>query len=165
MATTATTTERVGYNVTPRLPMQTRTLINVANRLPVTVGQTIKKSSGGLVAALEGLSTKEYSLRWIGWPGSEMEPARQAEVERTLDAGYNSLPVFLDATSANGFYDGFSTPSIWPLFHYMPSKFRYEPQWWAAYEAVNRQFCERVCSVARDGDIVWVHDYQLMLLP
>jgi trehalose 6-phosphate synthase/phosphatase len=47
----------------------------------------------------------------------------------------------------------------------MPSKFRYEPQWWDAYEEVNRLFCERVCSVAQEGDLVWVHDYQLMLLP
>ena len=150
---------RIGHS------MSTRTLINVANRLPVTVGETIRKSSGGLVAALEGLSADEYSLRWIGWPGAEIEPQRQPEIERVLRDDYHSLPVFLTNEQAHGFYEGFSNSSIWPLFHYMPSKFRYEPPWWEAYREANRLFCERVCSVAQDGDLVWVHDYQLMLLP
>ena len=143
-----------------------RKLINVANRLPVTVtDDSIKKSSGGLVAALGGLSEDAYSLEWIGWPGSEIELARQPQIERALSEEYHSLPVFLTADQERGFYEGFSNSSIWPLFHYMPSKFRYEPQWWEDYRGVNRLFCERVCSVARDGDLVWVHDYQLMLLP
>src|SRR5688572_24289100 len=146
--------------------MAAQTLINVANRLPVTVGEdSFKKSSGGLVAALEGLSQDEYALQWIGWPGGEIEASRQGEVERVLKNEYNSLPVFLTSGQAHGFYEGFSNSSIWPLFHYMPSKFRYEQAWWEHYRDVNRLFCDKVCSVARDGDMVWVHDYQLMLLP
>src|SRR5918993_4182504 len=145
--------------------MPAKTPINVANRLPVTVGEKITKSSGGLVAALEGLSTDEYALRWIGWPGSEIEESQQRDVERVLTEQYNSLPVFLTAEQERGFYEGFSNSAIWPLLHYMPSKFRYDPHWWADYREANRRFCERVCSVARDGDLVWVHDYQLMLLP
>jgi trehalose 6-phosphate synthase/phosphatase len=47
----------------------------------------------------------------------------------------------------------------------MPSRFRYDPAWWAAYEQVNRTFAEQVLATAADGDVVWVHDYQLMLLP
>ena len=145
--------------------MPAKTLINVANRLPVTVGETFKKSSGGLVAALDGLSTDEYALQWIGWPGSEIAPPRQREVEQVLSDQYRSLPVFLTADQQRGFYEGFSNSAIWPLLHYMPSKFRYDPDWWADYHEANRLFCEKVCAVARDGDLVWVHDYQLMLLP
>ena len=146
--------------------MSPQTLFNVANRLPVTIADNaIKPSSGGLIAALDGLSPEDYALRWIGWPGSEIDADRQPQIERTLREEYRSLPVFLTADQERGFYEGFSNSSIWPLFHYLPSKFRYEPQWWEDYRAVNRLFCERICSTARDGDMVWVHDYQLMLLP
>jgi trehalose 6-phosphate synthase/phosphatase len=47
----------------------------------------------------------------------------------------------------------------------MPSRFRYEPQWWEHYLCANRRFAEKVLSVAADGDLIWVHDYHLMLLP
>ena len=48
----------------------TRAIFNVANRLPVTIGpEGITKSSGGLMAALEGVSAEQYELKWIGWPG------------------------------------------------------------------------------------------------
>ncbi|HEX8520974.1 MAG TPA: bifunctional alpha,alpha-trehalose-phosphate synthase (UDP-forming)/trehalose-phosphatase [Tepidisphaeraceae bacterium] len=141
-------------------------LINVSNRLPVTVGDEIKKSSGGLVAALEGLSEKDLSLNWIGWPGAEIEdPQRQQEIERILVEQHQCTPVFLSKAEVEGFYEGFSNSSLWPLLHNMPSRFRYEPDWWNAYVDANRKFCKTVISAAREGDLVWVHDYQLMLLP
>ena len=161
-------------------------LINVSNRLPVTVGadDQIKKSSGGLVAALEGITAgaapsdeggggtgtggarPSYDLRWLGWPGGDIpDPGRRREVEGRLEREFGCTPVFLTAAEAEGHYEGFSNSSLWPLLHYMPSRFRYEQSWWDHYERVNRRFADRVLSVARDGDLVWVHDYQLMLLP
>ena len=142
------------------------TLINVSNRLPVTVGsEKITKSSGGLVAALEGLPAGEYETKWIGWPGGEIEDARQEEVTRTLQADYGCVPVFLSKDEEEAFYEGFSNSSVWPLFHYMPNFLRYEPAWWEAYQRINQRFAEVVLAHAQDGDIVWVHDYQLLLLP
>jgi trehalose 6-phosphate synthase/phosphatase len=144
-----------------------RTIINVSNRLPVTVDEgKITRSSGGLVAALEGMGTSDYALKWLGWPGGEIEDEqRRAEVERTLERDFGCTPVFLTAAEAEGHYEGFSNSSVWPLLHYMPTMFRYESPWWDAYRGVNRKFADTVVSVARDGDLVWVHDYQLMLLP
>jgi trehalose 6-phosphate synthase/phosphatase len=142
------------------------TLINVSNRLPVTVGEQIKKSSGGLVAALEGMGDERYALKWLGWPGGEIDDAvRREEVERTLEREHGCTPVFLTKEEVEGHYEGFSNTSVWPLLHYMPTMFRYESQWWDHYQNVNRKFAEKILSVARDGDLVWVHDYQLMLLP
>jgi trehalose 6-phosphate synthase/phosphatase len=141
-------------------------ILNVSNRLPVTVGrEEIKKSSGGLVAALEGVSAEQYSLKWIGWPGGDIDPSRHREIERTLERDFGSTPVFIDADEARGHYEGYSNSTIWPILHYLPSKLRYEPQWWEQYRRVNRHFTDKVASLAREGDIVWVHDYQLMLLP
>jgi trehalose 6-phosphate synthase/phosphatase len=144
-----------------------RTLINVSNRLPVTVADDkVTRSSGGLVAALEGMGTSDYELKWLGWPGAEIEnETRRAEVERTLEQEFGCTPVFLNAAEVQGHYEGFSNSSVWPLLHYMPTMFRYESPWWDAYRDVNRKFADKVLSIARDGDVVWVHDYQLMLLP
>jgi trehalose 6-phosphate synthase/phosphatase len=142
-----------------------RTILNVSNRLPITIGETIKKSSGGLVAALEGVSQDEYALKWIGWPGGEIPAEKQPEIERTLKQEYGAVPVFITREEAEGFYEGVSNSSIWPLLHYLPSYFRYEPHWWDAYRAVNERFAQQVLANAQGDELVWVHDYQLMLVP
>ena len=142
-----------------------RTIINVSNRLPVTVGeQGIKRSSGGLVAALEGVAAR-FNLAWVGWPGpvssEEADHFRQVLVE---ERGF--VPVFLDPHQSEGHYEGFSNSSLWPLLHYMPSKFAHEAHWWDAYSDVNRRFAQEVLARVKRGDeMVWVHDYHLMLLP
>lgn len=142
------------------------TLINVSNRLPVTVGEKITKSSGGLVAALEGLSADEFDLKWIGWPGGVIaDPKRRAEVERALIDEQRCTPVFLSEEEVAGHYQGFSNSSLWPLLHYMPNYMRYDPGWWDSYRDVNQRFADKVLEVAQPGDLVWVHDYQLMLMP
>jgi len=143
------------------------TLINVSNRLPVAIKNgEMTKSSGGLVAALEGLPKDDYDQKWIGWPGSEIaDKKEQKHIARQLVDEYGCIPVFLGKEEAAGFYDGFSNSSIWPLLHYLPNYLRYEPEWWADYQKVNQTFAEKVLEVAKDGDLVWVHDYQLMLLP
>lgn len=142
------------------------TVINISNRLPVTVAEKITKSSGGLVAALEGLSPEEYDLKWIGWPGGSIEdPARRAEVERILQEEHGCVPVFVSEEENAGHYEGFSNSSVWPLLHYMPNFMHYDPAWWEHYHAVNARFAEKAMELAKPGDLIWVHDYQLMLLP
>jgi trehalose 6-phosphate synthase/phosphatase len=143
------------------------TLINVSNRLPVTVkDDQINRSSGGLVAALEGLPEDQFTTQWIGWPGAAFpEPERQQQIARRLSEEYGCIPVFLSEEEATGFYEGFSNSSVWPLLHYLQIFLRYEPAWWEHYQNVNRTFAEKVLETAHDGDLVWVHDYQLMLVP
>jgi len=143
------------------------TLINVSNRLPVTVEEDqFTKSSGGLVAALEGLPEEQYKTKWIGWPGAAFpEENRRQEIARKLAEEYGCVAVFLSQEEATGFYEGFSNSSIWPLLHYLPNYLRYEPAWWEYYQNVNRTFATKVLEIVQEGDLVWVHDYQLMLLP
>jgi trehalose 6-phosphate synthase/phosphatase len=150
----------------PGTPMP-NTLINVSNRLPVTVEEDrVTKSSGGLVAALEGLPEGQYKTKWIGWPGAAFpEESRRQEIARTLAEEHGCLAVFLGQEEATAFYEGFSNSSIWPLLHYLPNYLRYEPAWWEHYQNVNRTFAEKVLETVHEGDLVWVHDYQLMLLP
>lgn len=144
-----------------------QTIINVSNRLPVTVGEDqITRSSGGLVAALEGMGHSRYGLKWLGWPGRHIDDeGRRRDVGQRLEREFGCVPVFLTEAEAEGHYEGFSNSSVWPLLHYMPTMFRYESAWWEHYRNVNRRFADKVLSIAQADDLVWVHDYQLMLLP
>ena len=151
-------------------PVKHGKLLNVANRLPITLNEVLSRStrsSGGLIAALEGLDSGPGvpPMQWIGWPGGEISPEQQPEATQFLQEQYNTTPVFLSATEQHDFYEGFSNSSLWPLLHYMPTRFRHEAAWWKAYQDVNRKFCDAILAQADDGDTVWVHDYQLMLVP
>ncbi|HEV7300556.1 MAG TPA: bifunctional alpha,alpha-trehalose-phosphate synthase (UDP-forming)/trehalose-phosphatase [Tepidisphaeraceae bacterium] len=143
-------------------------LLIVANRLPITLHDDLSqstKSSGGLVAALEGVDTDQYDVKWIGWPGRDLPADRQPEATRFLQEKYAATPVFMSAEEQQGFYEGYSNSSLWPLLHYMPTRFRHEAAWWRAYQDVNQRFADAVLAEASEGDAVWVHDYQLMLVP
>src|SRR5260370_2014448 len=144
-----------------------RTLINVSNRLPVTVQEgQITTSSGGLVAAVDGLPEEEFKTKCIGWTGAAFaDKDRQREIEQRLSEEYGCVPVFLSEKEATGFYEGFSNSSIWPLLDYLPNFLRYEPALWDHYQNVNPTFAEKGPEIPQEGDLAWVHDYHLSLVP
>jgi trehalose 6-phosphate synthase/phosphatase len=146
-------------------------LIIVSNRLPVTLrveGETLDvvPSTGGLVTALRGPHQRSDSI-WIGWPGDVT--GLSAEQRSALDARLAELravPVHLSAEEMTRYYDGFSNGVLWPLLHYLLDKIRVEGHRdWATYEAVNERFAEEAAARYTPGDVIWVHDYQLMLVP
>ena len=147
-------------------------MIFVSNRLPVTVGKINEtldytKSIGGLATGLDSYHKKSDSI-WIGWPGisdDKINDSDKAIMEEKLKNDYSCLPVFLTEEDIEQFYHGFSNKTIWPLFHYSPDKVSYDINTWKAYKQVNRKFFDIVSQFIEDGDLVWVHDYQLMLLP
>jgi trehalose 6-phosphate synthase/phosphatase len=145
----------------------TPTLTIVSNRLPVTISATgrIEASSGGLVSALRGVRSSDYNLQWIGWPGLDLPTDKRASVVATLRDKHGCTPVFLPDDLARDHYEGFSNSSLWPILHSMPTYFHYRGEWWTAYRDVNERFADAVLATAADGDLIWVHDYQLMLLP
>ncbi|KAI8577448.1 hypothetical protein K450DRAFT_177698 [Umbelopsis ramanniana AG] len=79
------------------------------------------------------------------------------------------VPVFLDDESATNHYEGYCKTVLWPLFHYImwndATDGRREAREWNAYHHVNQQFAKVVIENYRKGDIIWVHDYHLLLLP
>jgi len=145
-------------------------LVIVSNRLPLSVekskrGLRFEPSIGGLATGLKSFY-KSYNSTWIGWPGINLERIKeeQPDVEaRLLSEG--CCPVFLSQHDIEDYYHGFCNKTIWPLFHYYPSYTVYSKDLWEAYERVNRVFADAVAEVAGQGDIIWIHDYQLMLVP
>ncbi|KAK3904481.1 glycosyltransferase [Staphylotrichum tortipilum] len=145
-------------------------LLLISNRLPITIkrsddGQySFSMSSGGLVTGLSGLS-KATSFQWYGWPGLEVPEADAGPMREQLKEKYNAIPVFVDDELADRHYNGFANSILWPLFHYHPGEITFDESAWAAYRDVNRLFAKEVAKDVQDGDLVWVHDYHLMLLP
>ncbi len=144
----------------------------VSNRLPVTVevqhdAFSLKPSVGGLATAMAGLGGGESEMRWIGWPGdtNELSQEERTRLDRELLA-QGLVSVHLASEDVHGFYEGFSNGVLWPLFHYQIGRVNMDA-WrdWEAYERVNRQFAEAIAAQWREGDRIWIHDYQLMLVP
>ncbi|MCI0534044.1 MAG: bifunctional alpha,alpha-trehalose-phosphate synthase (UDP-forming)/trehalose-phosphatase [Verrucomicrobiales bacterium] len=151
-------------------------LIIVSNRLPFTVSLKQGKpqfgaSAGGLNTGLwsylERASTRSaqpLDFVWVGWPGASIPTELQPEVAE-YSAKFKTLPVFLPEERIDRFYQGFCNKTLWPLFHYRPSLTRYDEESWDEYKRVNQTFCDALLNVLSPDDVVWVHDYQLMLLP
>ena len=144
-------------------------LVIVSNRLPVTIqkekGDLIYyPSAGGLATGLNSLDDSWEKI-WIGWPGQEIKEAWEREAVRRDLAKDGLYPVFLTQEDISLYYEGFSNKAIWPHFHYFTQYTTYRDRYWAAYKAVNRTFAEAVIPHIKEDDLVWVHDYQLMLLP
>lgn len=152
-------------------------LVIISNRLPFTV--TVKEgdlclteSPGGLTtglwsylqrAGLSGVDGDDFL--WIGWPGSTIEPEYHEAVRVRALKEYKACPVFLPEEAMDRFYHGFCNGTIWPLFHYFTTYTSFDEECWREYRHVNQAFFNAVRDLLRPDDIVWVHDYQLMLLP
>ncbi len=155
----------------PEQPVGSDRLIVVSNRLPVTLrrqegGWRVQPSSGGLVTAMEPILRRTGGL-WVGWPG-DASALDEAEQQRILD-GWSGrekyVVVGLPARIAELYYEGYCNQTIWPLFHYFPLLLVYDPRAWEAYVEANRRFCDTLLRHIRPSDFIWIHDYQLMLLP
>ncbi len=153
-------------------------LLIISNRLPVTVTLKngrfrLKTSVGGLVSglsayldSLKGISEIQPRYLWIGWPGITLEDTKSHQTLNVLlFKKYNASAVYVNEEMMDKFYHGFCNKLIWPLFHYFPSFASYDPQSFEYYKAVNQIFAEHILNIIQPEDIVWIHDYHLMLLP
>jgi trehalose 6-phosphate synthase/phosphatase len=152
-------------------------LLIVSNRLPVSLKKEngkfeFEKSAGGLVSGLtdylDGLGKSEGEITdyiWMGWPGMTIEKEDENYVRKTVQKKYNASPVFLSQKLMDKVYLGFCNKTIWPLFHYFPNYASFDNEFWTEYVKVNEIFRDEVLRVMKPDDILWVHDYHLMLLP
>ena len=142
----------------------------VANRLPVTVkatdsGVDVQRSAGGLATGLLRPHEQSGGL-WIGWSGApeELTAGQQSELDEQL-AAMRLVSVPLTADQVTRYYENFSNGVLWPLFHYLLDQVPLHVRDWDAYAEVNELFADIVAEHYRPGDLIWVHDYQLLLLP
>ncbi|NNN08620.1 MAG: trehalose-6-phosphate synthase [Acidimicrobiaceae bacterium] len=142
----------------------TADFVVIANRLPIH-HSTLQGSSewlpspGGLVTALTSVLQSRNGL-WIGWPG----------VSEDIDAPYTFEGIQLEAVKITReeyeeYYLGFSNATLWPLYHDAIRAPTFHRAWWHAYETINRRFAEAAAKSVSPNGTVWIHDYQLQLVP
>ena len=120
----------------------------------------------GLATGMKSVHSGGDSL-WIGWSGltdEEIPEGMAPKIDSAL-AEHGSSKVRLNADEVEGFYFGFSNRTIWPLFHYFLEYSEFELESWNIYKSVNQKFADAILEKADEDDIIWIHDYQLMLVP
>lgn len=149
-------------------------IIIVSNRLPISVRKTetgldFTHSAGGLATGLSSY-TKKQNCRWVGWPGIASDLLTTSDkdkiTEKLLEQNY--YPVFLTKSQLDGFYNGYSNRVLWPLFHNKTVNVttRQYDRFWQSYKQVNYLYANAISTICEQNDTsIWVHDYQLMLLP
>lgn len=139
--------------------------IIVSNRLPFTYDPatgSIVRSSGGLVTAIGGIKTATKRI-WCGIAPAGLDESRISSL--SSDSASDFLPVFVEDDLYGPYYNGFSNSVLWPLLHYEIQNVKLEKADWEAYQQVNRIIAEKLAEGAKAGDLVWVHDFHLMLVP
>ena len=146
-------------------PESAHNFVVVASRLPVDRVEDPdgrpewETSPGGLVTALEPVM-REAGGAWIGWSGDAGPAPGGFEA-----AGLHLVGLGLSETEVKHFYEGFCNATLWPLYHDVIAPPRFHRRWWESYVTVNRRFAQAAAEQAAPGATVWVHDYQLQLVP
>src|SRR6266851_541195 len=175
MAAVERDTTEMGLQPVTRFPVVRQSedarLIVVSNRLPLTLQRTetgwaTARSSGGLASAMNPF-LRRGGGDWIGWAGDAAEqdnPERRAILVEWAEKE-RCFAVDLPEEVAAGFYEGYANQTLWPVFHNFPSQLRFDAKSWEAYVEANRIFANKVVERYKPNDLIWVHDYHLMLLP
>lgn len=150
-------------------------LVIAAYRLPFQYIQTKKgvkavQNSGGLVSAILALSETfkksgsgvKQKIVWAGVMDNSSDNPSLVEFE---NEHFTIAPVNLPQELNDLYYGGFCNDLIWPLFHYFSSYSVFNNDYFTAYEEANSRFCNEIVALIQPGDFIWVHDYQLLLLP
>ncbi|MBN2319942.1 MAG: bifunctional alpha,alpha-trehalose-phosphate synthase (UDP-forming)/trehalose-phosphatase [Acidobacteria bacterium] len=161
----------------PKANFNAKRMIIVSNRLPFTIkGESddlrFIPSVGGLSTGLSSYLEQHKNdprnvpdYRWVGWPGNIIEPDWRNEIKARSLSEFNALPVFLSEKNISNYYHGFCNRTIWPLFHYFQVYTKYDEEYWKHYVQVNKIFYQTLLELLEPDDVLWVHDFHLMLLP
>ena len=145
-------------------------LFIISNRLPIKANRNenneleFTRSKGGLTTGMDSL-TMDVEKHWIGWPGTYTESEEEEKLISEHLEKFNFHPVFLSSDQILNYYEGYSNSTLWPLCHYFYTFIEYENLYWNTYKQVNELFARTTLNLIGPDDIVWVQDYQLMLLP
>lgn len=133
-------------------------------------GTELRQNAGGLVSAVlsmaeqmgQGQDESATKIHWVGHGDTSLQQAEQRMLENDTFVAH---PVFIDDEVHDGFYYGFSNDLIWPLFHYFPTYASFREADFQQYQQANTRFLEELTDLIEPGDLIWIHDFQLMLLP
>ncbi|KAF9930311.1 threalose-6-phosphate phosphatase [Linnemannia zychae] len=160
---------------------------NVANGIDGSEGLAdgewlteIRRGHSALYSGVLSLN-KDYETIQIGWvgeivdqdeyivPTKNLTREQKQSLKDKLWKKEKVIPIFLEDNRAAGHYEGYCKKVLWPLFHYIlweeATDGRQEKKNWDDYVFVNQQFADTIAERYQKGDIVWIHDYHLLLVP
>lgn len=125
-------------------------------------------SPNGIVPTLKSFFGAVDHAAWVAW--KQVDPKSQKSFERVIEikdsyGEYNVSRLPLTAQQVKSFYHVTSKEALWPILHSFPEKYNYDPVDWATFREVNRLFAEAAVQEAAEGAVIWVHDYNLWLVP
>ena len=146
-------------------------LILASNILPVHIEwkdrkYTIERSEEQTISGLQDFY-QDFDPKWVGltdFENHDFSPNEATNLSKDLEP-FNCVPVFPKPHDRNLYHHGFARNTIWPLFHYFTENVTYNEASWKAYVKVNKLYAEKILEFIEDGDILWIHDYHLMMLP
>ena len=130
--------------------------------------------NGGLWNAIDavsesGLLPEKTWVGTLGMPTEDLDDHLKENISETLEDDYESLTVFVEDGDFDGHYERYCKTILWPIFHYQipdhPKSKAFEDHSWSYYVKVNQAFADRIAKNYKKGDIIWVHDYHLLLVP
>ncbi|KAF9289759.1 threalose-6-phosphate phosphatase [Mortierella alpina] len=146
-------------------------------------GDCILEPRRGHSAMYSGIMSlrKDLETVQIGWvgeladqdgyvvPSKNLTDTHKQSLKDKLWQRERVVPIFLEDSRAAGHYEGYCKTVLWPLFHYIlwdeATDGRIEKKNWDDYVFVNQQFADAIADQYQSGDIVWIHDYHLLLVP
>lgn len=137
-------------------------LVVVSNRLPSTAARsaTLDLPAGGLVSVLfDALRRHRGGGLWVGWDARGSRRPRRIHRE-----GIGLLGLPLAEEEVAGYYEGFCNQALWPVLHSLPSRARFRLDDLASYRRVQERFARALLRELRPSDLLWIHDYHLLLL-
>ncbi|PMD96692.1 bifunctional alpha,alpha-trehalose-phosphate synthase (UDP-forming)/trehalose-phosphatase [Siphonobacter sp. BAB-5405] len=158
-------------------PNSMKRLFIISNRLPIQLVRQestvqLLESAGGLATALKSYlqaqdrsSFEPEEVVWVGNADFSRELWEEFQQSKRSTGTFKIEPLWLDDDVNDGFYNGLSNSTIWPLFHYFPSFAEFKEPNWQAYQQANTVFADRLAELYQPDDVLWVQDYHLMLLP
>jgi trehalose 6-phosphate synthase/phosphatase len=146
-------------------------LILASNLLPVNINwqgeqYVIERAEEQTISGLQTFY-QGFQPIWVGLTEFENHDFSPQEAQMLTDQlePFNCVPLFPRPGDRNLYLHGFARNTLWPLFHYFTEHVTYSEESWKAYSKINRLFADKILQIVNDGDIVWIHDYHLMLLP
>lgn len=148
---------------------ENKRLVAVSNRLPLTISEEngawqVRPGQGGLATALGPVMKRNRGV-WVGWPGCDTRaPYEKLLEDFSRNEGYSVVGVPLTDEETEKYYWGFSNQSLWPLFHDLLGYCHFSLDHWYTYQEVNDRFADVVARILEADDLVWIHDYQLLMV-
>lgn len=141
--------------------------IIASNRLPFSWDEKSEKltpSAGGLVTALSGVRSKR-KMEWFGVASDKIPSSEIKRLSSKTKSTWRYHPIAVEDERYNNYYNGMCNEVLWPLLHYDGERSNFQDSYWKAYSEVNHQFAESILEQAKTGDLVWLHDFHLLLVP